>query len=78
MRRGGTPIRDVRRISLKKEYASPGMARVQLKAEEAVLTACKTWSNSGTGAFMPGGSPPGFGNCNATQGGNDRCNILGS
>ncbi len=61
---------------LKREYTSPGMLRVQLKAEEAVLTACKSWGNGGTGAYTPGF---GGGNCdqmiNPTQ---HRCSIIGS
>ncbi len=63
---------------MRKEYASPSIQRVTLKADEAVLTACKTWSSGGTGAYMPGGIGT-FGNCNVVTNPQDsRCNILGS
>ena len=57
---------------MKKEYTAPSMQRVALKAEEAVLTACKTWSNGGTGAYMPGGmgtfTPGTWPNCQSSGG----------
>ncbi len=58
-------------------YAKPEMEIVGLKAEEAVLTACKTWSSNGQGAYM-GGSFGGFGDCQRIEGPATRCNIVGS
>ena len=62
---------------MKKEYRVPSIRMVTLKAEEAVLTACKTFGN-GTGAYMPGGNAA-FGNCDVQYApGQNRCNTIGS
>ncbi len=61
---------------MKREYTIPIMLRVRLRAEEAVLTACKSWGNGGTGAYTPGF---GGGNCDQLYAPNQhRCSIIGS
>ncbi len=64
---------------MKKEYTTPSVQRVLLKAEEAVLTACKSTPHGGTGAYMGGlGFGGQYGNCQQIQGPTTRCNITGS
>lgn len=63
-----------------REYVKPEIQLVHLKAEEAVLTACKQWASGGSGAYMTGGGT-GWGdpgNCQKIDGLATRCNILGS
>ncbi len=64
---------------MKKKYAAPSIQRVEMKAEEAVLTACKSLPHGGTGAYMGGlGFGGQYGNCQVVTGPTTRCNITGS
>lgn len=41
---------------MKQSYSKPVVTRVELKAEEALMTACKTGGNIGNGYDLPPGS----------------------